>query len=343
MNWRIATTALGGVLLAAELCAAVAQQASGVVAALLAEGKIILVDVATGRVVAEHAAAVPPPFGITVGTLGQLGDNVFAVLPGADAPVLAAIEVRTRRGRNIATLPGDRYPGLAVGPRSRRVFAFGSRGAVIAVDPKTGEIVERISLPAGGDVYSGAVSADERRFYLSYHGRGSGVAWFDPAAAGWTLGGQLQTHGNFALDGNRILAAIGDEHLLEHDPAGSPRRVNTSLVRNHLMEFAVDRDRRLIYAVGSCGYGGGMSATPLPEVGQKPAQVLVPVGDYSTCGERVSLSADGTWLAVASRIGGRSVVTLNGRGLLLIVETASGAVRQKVSMSSDVVDVLAVK
>src|SRR5262245_57937621 len=100
-------------VVAALVCGAGAQAPSGLVAVLLAEGKIVLVDVATGGTVADFAAASPPPGGMTLGSLSQSGDDVLAVLPGAEAPMLSAIDVRARKGRTIARLPADRYPGLA--------------------------------------------------------------------------------------------------------------------------------------------------------------------------------------------------------------------------------------
>lgn len=106
------------------------------------------------------------------------------------------------------------------------------------------------------------------------------------------------------------------------------------------MEFAVDSQRRTIYAVGSCGYTGGFSATPLPPTGTTPTRMLVPVRDYSVCGERISVGPAGTWVAVASL--DDTLPRASRPGSVLIVDTRTGIVVQRWSTTSDVVDVLTI-
>jgi hypothetical protein len=106
------------------------------------------------------------------------------------------------------------------------------------------------------------------------------------------------------------------------------------------MEFSVDRKRGKIYAVGSCGYTGGFSVTPWPS-GNAPTRVLVPVRDYSVCGERISVAPDGSWVAVAALED--SMPVASRPGTVLILDTRSGAVIHQLATSSDAVDVLAVR
>lgn len=127
----------------------------------------------------------------------------------------------------------------------------------------------------GWDVYQGAVSADERRIYLSYHGEKiTGIDWFDLDASGlhrckpplpvFPSSGCIPAHGGFVLHGNDLLAATGTNVILDVGPDGVIRRAfDTKLNRNHLMEFTVDAASNRLYAVGSCGDAGGLSAVDL--------------------------------------------------------------------------------
>jgi hypothetical protein len=103
---------------------------SGVIAALLADGRLTLLDVATGRQLAEYVASPQPREALSSGRLARAasGDDVFAVLPGHGGPVVAGLNVRTLIGRTVGRLPPDTYPGLAVGSRTGRIFAFRSLG-----------------------------------------------------------------------------------------------------------------------------------------------------------------------------------------------------------------------
>jgi hypothetical protein len=303
-----------------------------------------LIDMATGRQLAESVTPNRSRALIT-GRLARAtsGDEVFAVLNEGDMAVIGALNTRTFAEREVAQLPLDSYPALAVGSRTGRLFAFRSAGAtVVVVDAKTGEQRTLLAFLSGQEVYSGAVSADERRIYVSYHGNATGIDWFDLTGEEWRPGGHLMSHGGFALVGETLLAASGDPSIAEVDATGRTLRTfDTALYGNHLMEFAVDSQRRIIYAAGPCDYAGGFSATPWPRSGAAPTRVLVPARDYSVCGARISLEPNGQWVAIASR---DDVVPRASRaGSVLIVDTRTGIVVQRLATSSDVVDVLAVR
>ena len=329
---------------------------TGTAIALLADGRILSIDVASGSIVAAHAKSDGPRSELKVGRLAHVPgtDRIFAVLPaGTAAPVLAAFDLRTLSLQIVGRLPADQYPGLAVGPRTGRIYAFGSVGStVLVLDAADGQILRRYSDGSDRTVFSGAVSADERRIYVSYHGNASGVHGFDvadDAGATWRQAISIVSHGHFALVGDTILAATGDQALIHLNRTGRPiRSVPTHLHGNHLMEFALDAKQR-IFAVGSCLYNGGFSRTSL-ESGAVP-RVLVPVGPgarrrpvphFEVCGERISAPPDGTWIATAPL---RETVwpVASRSGSILIVDAATGVVIRTIETTSEVVDVLALQ
>jgi DNA-binding beta-propeller fold protein YncE len=330
--------------------------ATGTAIALLADGTILAIDVASGSILADHVRSDGPRSELKVGRLAHVPgtDRVFAMLPdGTAASLLAAFDLRTLLLQIVGRLPADQYPGLAVGPRTGRIYAFGSVGStVLVIDPADGQILRRYSDGSDRTVFSGAVSADERRIYVSYHGNASGVHGFDLAdgASGtWRHAISIESHGHFAVVGDTILAATGDQALTHLDRTGRPLgSVPTHLHGNHLMEFALDAKRR-IFAVGSCLYNGGFSRTSL-EPGAVP-RVLVPVGrgarrrpvpHFEVCGERISAPPDGTWIATAPL---RETVwpVASRSGSILIVDTATGVVIRTIETRSEVVDVLALQ
>lgn len=327
------------------------RQLSGQVIALLAEGKIIAVDVASGEIVAERVASTQPRYELRYGRLARRPpayDEIFAVLPDGTAPVLTAFHLKTRALRRVAQLPAGEYRGLAVGAATGRVYAFGEMDSfVLVVDPATGTVLQRLSDGTGRDNYSGAVSPDERRIFVSYHGNASGVGVFDVAGDKWRYVTTIRSHGNFVVVGDTVLAATGDQTIIEVDHKGQKlREIPTLLHGNHLMEFALDYKRR-IYAVGSCMYAGGFSRTE-PGAG---THVMIPVGPgdgrlprpvFEVCGERISVTADGALVAVAPL---RTAVTPSASrpGTILVLGGISGALFRTIKTSSEAVDVLAIR
>lgn len=326
-------------------------RATGRVIALLAEGKILAIDVSTGKILAERVASGGRRYELHRGRLAHLRatDEVFAVLPDEKVPVLTAFSLKTMSLRTVGQLPGDEYRGLDVGQRTGRVYAFGSLSSIVSVvDPASGKIVHRFSDGSGRDNFSGAVSADERRIYVSYHGNASGVSAFDVSGTEWRRALTIQSHGHFALVGDTVLAATGDQNIIEVDRNGRTlRSIPTLLYGNHLMEFALDGKRR-IHAVGSCLYNGGFSRTSLKPAAE--AKVLVPVGPatgryplpfFDICGERISVTSDGSWAAVAALR--TAVQPAAGRpGSIVIVNAETGALIRTIPTSSEVVDVIAI-
>ena len=275
-------------------------------------------------------------------------DEVFALLSSpSERWWIAGVRAGPYIGRRVSQAPSAAFPAVAVGRRSGHLYVLDRIGAkVIAVDPGSGETIS--ARPVDGwrndSVYSWGLRDDERRLFISYHGQGTGIDWFDVEPARWKRAGYVQTHGGFVLLGERLFAATGESQIVEFEASGRElRRLDTGLRGNHLMEFVIDRDRRLVHAVGSCGYAGGFSTIALSQ--KASARIRTPVGDYTVCGERVSVSPDGSWLAVASiQDPPRGLTPSASRaGALLIVSTRTGEVLQRITTAADVVDVLAVR
>jgi hypothetical protein len=218
---------------------------------------------------------------------------------------------------------------------------------VVIVDPRTSAVETRRIGEGNLDVFSGAVSADEQRVYLSFHGNESGVRAYDISGSTLTSLFHLRTHGNFALMGDRILATTGGPSIEEFDRKGQRIRViDTGLTGNHLMEFSVD-DKQVLYAAGSCMYSGGLTRVELSP-GTTP-RILSPSGNWNgrfpqpqweVCGERISVASSGTWLALAALRNGVSPSSARP-GTILIVDARTGAILRSLATSSEVVDVLA--
>jgi hypothetical protein len=223
------------------------------------------------------------------------GKTVLALIrtvSGRDSvAVIDAQSLQTRCSHPLED--GVRYSGLLLG-RSGRFYAYGAKrvgssrwDAVLTIgDARTGELKASHTLrravthgsPHYGKswlVYGGALSADERRLVLSYHGGDTtGADWFriSPTfdiSAGrmaerrcvdrpprWPCGpGRTdvpRVHGAVTAVGARFVAATGASDLLELDRGGhGVGRLWVRDNKSHLMDFALDDDRRHVY-VSSC-------------------------------------------------------------------------------------------
>jgi hypothetical protein len=213
---------------------------------------------------------------------------------------------------------------------------------VEVVDAKTGEHQTLFTVPNDKDVMAGAISPDERRVYVSYHGRGTGIDGFELTEKGWVSRLYIASHGDFAVVGNVILATTGSGGILEVNDTtrGVERSLNTGL-SSHLMDFALDPDRRIIYAAGDCMHvnAGGFTATPWPIAGEAQPPVA-PLKSFSVCGGRISVAPGGKWVAVV-----QTFETLGGprSGSVQIVDTETGLVLQTLKTESEILDALVIR
>ena len=253
---------------------------------------------APGRPVDERDSfRLEAPTGPSLATAPD-GKTVVALIrrPASEGDRVAVIDARNLRVRcSHPLVKGVRHTGLLLG-RSGKFYAYGNRStglpgrwdAVLTIgDARTGRRARTQTLrkaaargePARGAkdwyVYWAALSADERRLVLSYHGGDTtGGDWFrisrrlrvsagdvgerrclrrfDGACPpGWTDIGWL--HGAVAPVGTGFLGTAGSNFLLELDRRGRETgRVRVRASHNHLMDFALAAHRRLAYVSG-CG------------------------------------------------------------------------------------------
>jgi hypothetical protein len=175
---------------------------------------------------------------------------------------------------------------LALSPRTGRIFLFGNRPEqggqsllVTVLDPASGRRLGGwVARPANGHTWlphQGIVTADERRLLVSYHGPDTTGADVLTLAGGRLIrcagapswGGCLQgVHGDvITATEDRVLAATGDAQRVEELTLDGRiiRQWDSALPGNHLMELGLDIRAGRLYAIGSCGYAGGLSTIDL--------------------------------------------------------------------------------
>jgi hypothetical protein len=264
--------------------------------ALLSGGRLLRISLPSGAAETRRTLDLGPrvspaderdafrldaPAGPTLAT-AEHGRAVVALVrrPASEGDRVAVLDARTLRLRcSHALARGVRYNGLVLG-RSGRFYAVGNRStgirgrwnAVLTIgDVRTGALQRTRTLraaagpgePAQGAkdwyVYWAALSADERRLVVSYHGgdttggdwyRVSGRLDLSAGAAreqpGRTDIGWL--HGAVEPVGAGFVGTTGrNEVLLLDRRAREIGRMPVRGVGNHLMDFALDPERRRAY------------------------------------------------------------------------------------------------
>ena len=272
--------------------------------------------------------------------------------------------------------PGVRYSGLLLG-RSGMFYAYGARrvrsrgwSAVLTIgDARTGELKGSHTLrEAASDaprfgkswqVYSAALSADERRLVLSYHGGDtSGGDWFrisptfDISAGGmaerrcldrpprWPCGpgrtDVLRVHGAVTAVRAGFVAATGSNDLLELDRRGhATGRLRVRENNGHLMDFALDDDRRHVY-VSACARRPTIQRFDLA----RGRRATVPSG--SVCGRPLAVHGDRFLFLAPSRVDKWGYPTLRTEELRL-VDLEQRDAGQRVPRSAGPVDAVIVR
>lgn len=292
------------------------------IVALLTDRSLVRVATTTGAIVTRvriGPRSSPPNSGRFL-ALAPDGGTLFVLMPGAAdvAQVIAVVDPETLRVRARISVPAEIiFRALVVGPGSGRLYLFGNRltaggngaeDAVVAiVDPTRSTNVRTWTIrDAGGHdwfVFDAAVSADESRVYVSYHGGcgpddfalcTGGADWLDAEAGELTScrrrslpanGCISRVHGGVEALGNRFLATTGEGPILEIQGARIPARWKHRLAGNHVMEFAVDSMRDQVYVTGQCYYVGGVSLVDI-----KSGQTRVLTRDV--CGDRIAVGTD---------------------------------------------------
>lgn len=149
-------------------------------------------------------------------------------------------------------------------------------------------------------------------------------------------GGCLRTHGGFLLEGESIVATTGEPEILVLSFDGQVQGTyDTKLIGNHLEEFAIDGQLHRLYALGPCGYLGGVSVLPLLASGapQGAATVLAP----AVCGERLTLVTPGRIAVTETRA---TVPNPTIPGSVVFLDTTSGTVVARIAVPAEPIDVL---
>jgi len=285
-----------------------------------------------------------------------------------DASILYAIVARGRRFelasfergswrvlRRVDLGAAGRFGSVAVGPRSGRLYVFGSRRGdpVVRVMEPDGELVRewkaRRRAPRRWDVIDGIVSADERYAFLSYHGAVDGADKLDlsrgrlacarPSPRGGCL--PAPVHGYLDRHDERVVATTTGEALLLLATADERfERAPTGLRGNHMARVALGPSGEL-FAAGSCVIRGGYSTAS--RLGAPP-KVLVPSDDPQAstsgkaCGERLAVGGRPLTGALAQRLYTETYDTI--RGAIAVIDPASGRVRRTIELDALPEDVL---
>jgi hypothetical protein len=323
---------------------------------LLANNHLLVADIMSGAVLVELtlAAPAPVPSGVHGMALDRDGRTLFVLVTGAnERATIATVDTATLQVA--ATLdPGAslEYHGLAIGPRTGRLYLFANHGgdAVVRILDPVGrqEPQTWLAHASGGRtwrVYQGAVTADESALYLSYHGPDTtGIDRFEIQPIGllrcnivtFPDSGCLRTHGSFALHDGALIAATGDSPVLALDPVSGARRgeYDLKLEGNHLTEFGIAGGIGRLFAVGSCGYTGGLATVDLAS---HQTHLLAPSRTAGViCGERIAALGDGSLLVVAKT----AIPAPSLAPGALVVLSSDGKTLRTIKTSAEPIDLL---
>lgn len=348
------------------------------VVALLANNHLVAVPPGGRSPKWELALAPEPDTSASHGYLGtgyrlawSLDRAVLYALPAADylgASQLSVVDVAAGRITRTVGMPrGLKVGSLAVGPDGL-VYLVGQRDKVIVIaiyDPAQGRITGTGSGrdlshwqprgPVGGDftIYEALLSRDGHRLYYSYLGGLlplAGVDWVELHGEQVTTcqppeptSACMKGLAGFRLLDDQVLVTSAfetqDGLVYRYQTDGTRlSEYHLSLGPGFVEDFALDGAGGRLYAVGSCGYTAGMSATAL-STGQ--TTVLVPPrpgqhGPDAICGQRLELVGPGE--LVVGRVAAL-LASPTARGTLLYVDPRSGSVLRRIAVSSEPLDV----
>jgi DNA-binding beta-propeller fold protein YncE len=300
------------------------------------------------------------------------GRSVYA-LPLEDprgGSTLAVIDTSSGQMRVSYALRGTEavYSSLAVGSVTGRVYVFGQRSAATVVtilDPSAATVVGSWTarsmanwtaigpVPGFFFIYQGSVSPDETRLFYSYYGGRMDLSGIDrldlgpgglsrcqpphPGAAclpGWA---GFQPYADRLLVTSAVDVRNGEIDDVELDGRVT-HRIDLGLGPGFLEDFALDRRGSRLYAVGSCGYVGGLSSVDLV-IGQ--ATVVVPASSTQArsviCGQRSALLPTGHLVIAHVE---KLLVNPNGPGRLVVVDPGNGHVLREIPTASEVLDLV---
>ncbi len=347
---------------------------------LLADNTLLKVSPSTGEVMVEVSLG-PSYDRLSAGRYlaqSKSGKTIFALVRrGKDrASQVAMIDASTARVRDRYSLPeGVVFRSLAVGPKTGRLYLFGNRpgkkvrndgddnyreeSVVVAVlDPDDGRMLENQTIrEANGkdwSVYQGEVSSEESQLFVSYHGDTQGVDRITISPRGlercqkqgaYPNQGCIPAHSGAETYRGRILVTPGDSPWVEERTRRGElvRKWDTKLEGNHMLDLALGAREDRLYALGSCGYRGGLSMVELKTNEVKVLAPTLPGVDFArerlVCGERLVVGP-GSLLVVGKTA--QAVPQARIPGSLLLVDGDTGTKVRTVDTPSGPADVLVV-
>lgn len=324
--------------------------------ALLANGTVVEV---VGRTVLHASVGSPWRLTAVAHVLSQSpdGTRVVALVARGSQNALITLDPASLDVLRRYSLPEGRFRSVSVGSITGHVYVGGNdttgRPEVAVVSLPTGRVhAARLRTAGKGDWFVYRLIADERHraIVVSFHGTNTtgATAYSDKrfaplrcTARGHRTGVACigPAHGDVVPIAAGVLATTGTPpKLVESRLDGHViRTLTTGLVGDHLMEMELADGAA--YAIGSCGYTGGLSRIEL-RLGTHRILAAPRSGGTSgtICGERIA--AAGGELAIAHNP--FPVPRIRSSSELLLVNSANGAIRRRVSLGSDVLDVIAV-
>jgi hypothetical protein len=278
------------------------------------------------------------------GSIARLSAMTLRSLLTSPPPTVVADDSRfVARGIQVGQRTGDVYrfgnvvlPKLISAPGEAPVNA--QRVVVDVMDAAA--LRQKAMWEWGSDsydwrVYRGALSPDESRVYVSYHGMSTtGADTFDThgnrvscAEKSRPNEGCLEVHGNVEPLGRGVIGASGEGPLRRFDGVGHlVREYVIGLPHNHLMEFALSPDLRRAYAIGSCLYSGGLSIIDIARARTHVARAAGLHGPTAICGERIAVGKRYALVIAANR--------------LLVLDAKNGRLVRRIALAATPVDVL---
>ncbi len=333
------------------------------VVALLANGRLVVASASTGERLIDRALAEPARRIPGVGNylaIDKARRTIYALVPASrDGQSGLLVKIDAVSGSSLWRRKLDRrtaFRSLVIGPRTGALYLFGNRleatNDVIAVrvGGQNGALQRRWTFrrnAAGWAVFEGAVSTSETLLFASYHGPGRhGADWVSidgrTRCSRRTRNACLRLHGGIEPLPGKLLATIGEPPLtVTMDIRGRVlARTDTQLRGNHLMQIALSRDRTKVFAIGSCGYSGGLSVQVLRTGTVRTFGYPAPLPRTPTalreglCGDRI---ASGSRLIVIAKTH-KPVPDAKADGAVVVVDHNGGTIRT-IATSSEPVDV----
>jgi hypothetical protein len=297
--------------------------------------------------------------------------------------VVDAAEVKLLR--LIPVADGANFRCIAIGARTGHIYLSGNQvrksptprkppanptvgnPVVWVLDPNDGMVLHTWNLDVPDEydwwVYQAEPSEDEKNILVSYHGATTtGIDSFGIVEDELVRckdrktphSGCMSVHGGFVQMRDLLFTTTGQPEILEYRSGTVEQVFNSELEGSHLMEFAIDRGRERIYAIGSCGFAGGLSVLKLNNGGQNaklnadgwswellrnPApkpQILI--RKQEMCGERIAVGS-GSVIVIAQTHGPEPLDT---PGALLFLEGESGRLISRFTSSSRLIGAVVV-